>query len=966
MYFPLKRLFSILPFILIIFCCSPLQLYAKSESQYTIRVGYFPMGNFHNYDDSGNPIGYDVDYLNEIAKYTGWNFVYVRINDTTDALRYLRENRIDLLGACQITEDRFSTLNYTTYPAGITYRVLLTLNGNESLSYLDFEAMKDLKFGCHFYDIYKRPLLGYLISQGLRPKILYYDTIEEMRAALHSGEIDVIMTDMMDKSEKEKLLAKFEPSSFYYMMNPENSSLMTTLNNALAAIQIENPDFERNLREKWFGYSNAVPFSRAELEFASSYPPIEMGMISNRNPISWYNTDTKQIEGIVPEIMKLVSEASGLRFQYIPIQEGISPLPALKEGNWDMIGGVVQSDSNLHNPDIQLSKSFLLGLMDVYGRKGEAFYTNAAITVAVPKGFDACKEYALQRFPNATIKEYLTTENCLDAVQRKKADVMMQNSYVVTRLLNGPRYSNIERIPTLGIAENLCIALPNDIDPIVLSIINKAITQLPSDAVNQIIINNTTAIPYKATFSDFLLQYRNTIITISIFLLAILLILYYTIKEKKRHHQLIVDKEKMLSNIANNINGGVVTIIPDTGFTITFANNGFLDLIGYSREEYEKSNNSGIAYVHPDDIQKFNETMQKIECDDQLELELNILHKKRGYIPVLFRGTFSEDMDKNPLFYCVIVDITTQKQMIEDLAFEKDRYRLLIEESNDIIFDVDVKSHNLACSTRFREKLGREAPTELNHDFLFNTEFIYPKDISIIQNMMDSIKFGFTTSNCRIRLIKSDQSYIWCDIIIYLIDNVKYPQRIIGKIIDVDAQVKENERLTQLSQRDQLTGLYNKTAFSSTISLYLEEFEYDMLDGAVYFIDLDHFKSLNDNQGHLTGDTALKKVAIILKQIFREEDIISRFGGDEFCVFVKNVPHSILESKAKQICKRLQLTYTTENITTTISASVGIFHFEGNHFKLEDLLKHADEALYIAKERGRNNYVFYRDIKDDI
>lgn len=962
-----KKFISLLLILLIIFRYKPLEIYAQAESQYTIKVGYFPMGNFHNYDETGNPIGYDVDYLNEIQKYTGWNFEYIRIKDTTEALKYMMEGKIDLLGGCQITKDRIETSNYTTYPAGLTYRVLLTLNGNDALSYLDFESMEDVTFGCHFYDIYKKPLLDYLISQGLHPHIEYYDTVDEMRSALHSGEIDVIMTDMMDKTDKEKLLAKFEPSSFYYMMSKSNAKFLKTLNDALATIQIENPDFERSLREKWFSYNNAVPFSRSELEFANSYPILDVGIVSNRSPISWYNHNTNTMEGIVPQILDLISENSGLQFNYVPIEEGTAPIPALKEGSWDLVAGVIHSESNMNDPDIQLSKSFLLGLTDVYGRKGEAFYTNAPIKIAIPKGFTACKESAMETFPNAVIYEYVTTEDCLNAVKTKKVDIMMQNSYVTTQLLTGPKYSNIERIPTLGIAENLCIAISKDIDPILLSIINKAISQLPDDAINQIVINNTSAIPYKPSLTDFFIQYHNTIIIVGIFLLIIIIIVWYIIKEKKRHHQLIIDKEKMLSNIANNINGGVVTIIPDTGFTITYANNGFLDLIGYSREEYDNASfNSGIAYVHPNDITKFNETMQHIKNDEQLELELHILHRKRGYVPVLFRGTFSEDIDHNPLFYCVIVDITNQKQMIEDLAFEKDRYRLLIEQSDHVIFDIDVKSRCLSFSSKFKEKFGLDAPTTFNNDFLFDTKYIYSKDISTIQNLMDSIKSGLITANCRIRLQKSDKTYIWCDIIINLIDNNNYPQRIIGKIVDVDAQVRENERLTKLSERDQLTGLYNKTAFSSTVSLYLEDFESGMLDGAVYFIDLDHFKTLNDSQGHLMGDTALKEVSNILKEIFREEDTIGRFGGDEFFVFVKNVPHSILEKKANQICRYLRLNYCTEGITTSISASVGIYHFEGKQFKLDDILKRADEALYIAKERGRNNYVFYRDIKKEI
>lgn len=130
---------------------------------------------------------------------------------------------------------------------------------------------------------------------------------------------------------------------------------------------------------------------------------------------------------------------------------------------------------------------------------------------------------------------------------------------------------------------------------------------------------------------------------------------------------------------------------------------------------------------------------------------------------------------------------------------------------------------------------------------------------------------------------------------------------------------------------------------------------------ALVFMDLDNFKQINDVLGHLIGDQVIKDTGKKLRAIFDAADLIARFGGDEFCLFVEGLSRSQLESKLDLIVEQMQVTYEDGGKAVSISSSIGVVYEAGNHRGLDDLLLCADKALYSAKEKGKNQYVFYYD-----
>lgn len=165
---------------------------------------------------------------------------------------------------------------------------------------------------------------------------------------------------------------------------------------------------------------------------------------------------------------------------------------------------------------------------------------------------------------------------------------------------------------------------------------------------------------------------------------------------------------------------------------------------------------------------------------------------------------------------------------------------------------------------------------------------------------------------------------------------------------------KENElkKVSFEAKTDFLTGVLNRKGLEKEINQYLRQ---DGNKGMFIIVDLDNFKLVNDRCGHDEGDNVIKKVANILKDNFRRNDVVGRLGGDEFVVFIKGSYKTSIESLAQKILNNIHFSYKTEE-EFTVTASVGITYYEGNGEGFEELYKKADNALYEAKKSGKNKY----------
>ncbi len=293
------------------------------------------------------------------------------------------------------------------------------------------------------------------------------------------------------------------------------------------------------------------------------------------------------------------------------------------------------------------------------------------------------------------------------------------------------------------------------------------------------------------------------------------------------------------------------------------------------------------------------------------------------------------------------------------LRISEERYRIVTEQSDSAIFEYNFDG-TVYHSPNWKKKFGYEP---VSQDFLtemVRQEIVYPGDAPLFQDFFNALKQGQTCAKARLRIRTLTGAYIWCSLRASTIQDAQGRAfKVVGKLSDIDRQVRETEQLRSRAQRDPLTGLYNKTTAQMLIDSVLKSADAHAKH-ALFVIDIDNFKDVNDSLGHLFGDAVLSEIAAKVLGVFRATDVVGRIGGDEFVVFLRDIADdSVLQQKAGELTALFRRSFTGHNMDYKISGSIGVAVYpqDGAHYL--ELFQKADIALYCAKNRGKDCYQFY-------
>jgi len=180
---------------------------------------------------------------------------------------------------------------------------------------------------------------------------------------------------------------------------------------------------------------------------------------------------------------------------------------------------------------------------------------------------------------------------------------------------------------------------------------------------------------------------------------------------------------------------------------------------------------------------------------------------------------------------------------------------------------------------------------------------------------------------------------------------------LIRLILDVD---RLEEEMRVLATYDSLTGLLTRREFHERVNYFHKIAQRENLTYTLIIADLDNFKEINDQFGHLTGDKTLETLGLAIKDSLRESDLACRYGGDEFTFFLPNTN----TEQARNFCERLQAilkeSISCSSLDIDLTASIGIASYPENNAEfLEDMISRADTAMYEVKKAGGNQSKFY-------
>lgn len=461
-----------------------------------------------------------------------------------------------------------------------------------------------------------------------------------------------------------------------------------------------------------------------------------------------------------------------------------------------------------------------------------------------------------------------------------------------------------------------------------------------------------------------ILQSNTTLMTVSVIASAcccivILIFALYKLRSERKIAKPAIE----LYNIANNIRAGLVKFIPEDACVIRYASKGFYDLLGCSIKEDMIENNAGLLdFVYSKDRDVFIEKVFNHKSES-INSEVRLVKKDGFVIYCLMSGNYVTAGDGSQSISAFFVDITEQKKTQEMLRMDRERYRIATELSNDVLFEYFIDTDMMVYTERYKNLFGREP---VIHDFVKDcfkrNDYVHPDDYGLFLDFCGKLIEGKDFVSVELRIKRYHNDYIWCQLMgktIYDEDNK--PNRVIGKMVNVDYQKRELDALEYKATRDPLTGVYNREITIKKIDKYINGNKNG--NHALLFIDFDDFKKVNDNYGHLLGDKVLTYVIGKIKSAFTEGEIIGRIGGDEFVIFIGYVESDKeIIRKVNTIINVLNTTYNDGQHTISISGSIGIALYPEDGLHYEQLIHCADKALYYVKNKGKNSFMFYKSI----
>jgi len=414
------------------------------------------------------------------------------------------------------------------------------------------------------------------------------------------------------------------------------------------------------------------------------------------------------------------------------------------------------------------------------------------------------------------------------------------------------------------------------------------------------------------------------------------------------------------TGLFRNLIGSTIVCEGNKEFSLVYGAENLFSLTGFTSNEIEELfGGSFMAMLVPEDRESIQRQIdEQLKAGKVLELEYRIQTKDGSYIWVLDKSRIVESENGTEYFFSSLLDISKNKKVQEQLQEELARNQLIINQSNDIVFELDIETDHLWCSDKWEERFGHKALTEDYTEKVTTFSHIHPDDIGKLQEGIYKLIRGETHIVTNVRIVNSDGIYTWNQIrATSRKDSAGKIIKAIGVIVDIDKEMQSRQILEKKSQMDALTGIYNKEATRQHITALMEE---GPKLSALFIMDLDNFKAVNDTYGHLMGDNILMQTARKVRKYFRSDDIIGRIGGDEFAIFMNDIKDvSIVENRCNMLLETLREMYNEMLPDIEVSCSIGVALIPEHGTDYMDVYRKADQALYQAKGLGKNRCIIY-------
>ena len=418
-------------------------------------------------------------------------------------------------------------------------------------------------------------------------------------------------------------------------------------------------------------------------------------------------------------------------------------------------------------------------------------------------------------------------------------------------------------------------------------------------------------------------------------------------------------------NLVENIPGIVAYLdivqLDDPGCSIpVYISPQIEELLGYPREAWLTDDELWLQVLHPEDAERMTRADEEARRTlSSLFAEYRMIARDGRVVWVSEKAAVVEDEETGTVYWQgVMVDITERRNAEEALAASERQYRSVFDAAAIGVMRLGLDGRILEANPTL-ERVCEYSSGDLGgrrfHDFLD------PADAASAEQLGELAAGRRDRCELEHRFRRSDGSWMWCRTVMALVrDGAGAPDHVTAMVEDISDRKEVEADLVHRTLHDPLTELPNRQRFLDSLRQTRAQRFAAGSGVAVVFIDLDNFKDVNDSLGHHAGDELLVAVAGRLTGAVRPSDSVARFGGDEFVVLAAEVA-SLTDATQLgwRLTSALRRPFSVAGETVRVTASVGVAYSSDPEDLAEDILRKADAAMYLAKDRGSNRVAAY-------
>lgn len=690
-----------------------------------------------------------------------------------------------------------------------------------------------------------------------------------------------------------------------------------------------------------------------ENDWLAENPEVSFTGDPNWLPYEAFNKEGEYI-GIVSSHLKLISELTGLRFKMSPSKTWTESTQKAKNNEVDILSETDDSDLKSH---LNFTRPYLSNPIVIAMRFNENYVEK--IEDIADKRIALIKDYGYApkiRRKYSSIKFYTVDDiqDGLISVSTGKVDALLCTLALCSYTIQELGLSDVKIIGKTEFDTKLALGVQKD-KPELLSILNKAIANI-SQGEQQLIINKWIKHDYveKVDYSVAYLILITAVVLLSIF--------YYSNRRLAKEIELRKEIEQKLTVSSKaNERYRVLFFESPVGHALNqlatgdflSVNDAFADITGYTLDELNQ-----LSYwdLTPKHYAEGEEVQLKLlnETGSYGPYEKHYIHKDGHRVAVRLNGSMVTDPNGEKLILSVVEDISEYEEAKDKLRLSS----LVLENSSEGMMITDENNLITSINPAFTEITG------------YSYEDVKGKNPKILQSGLQDSEF-YKEMWGQINTAGRWQGEMWDkrkNGEVYAkwltIDTVKNEEGLVSRYValfsDITKRKQTEETIWRQANFDALTGLPNRNMFQDRLKQEIAKSKRADLSFALLLIDLDQFKEVNDTLGHDRGDKLLMIASERIKNCIRETDTVSRLGGDEFTIILSDLYNGTnVDAIAQNLIDELSDPYDLEGEIVHISASIGVTIYPNDAKEIDALVKNADQAMYVAKNKGRNRFSYF-------